>query len=104
MVEVVVRRAAPAVWAMVQSSHDRWETVVATDEGRSVTVERKLRLGVRALRTVTVDAVDQAHCRIEVTVEHVPGYAAALFRRQAAAEAREVAERLQATAERSRTL
>jgi hypothetical protein len=89
---------------MVQTAHDPWERVVATDEGRSVTIERKLRLGARAVRTVTVEAVDGGHCTLRVEVEHVPGYARALFRRQAAAEEREVADQLQATAERSRNL
>lgn len=104
MVEVVIRRSAPAVWAMLDGHRADWERVVDADEGRTVTVERKLRLGVRVLRTEAVEAVDGAHCRLRVDVVHVPGFARAVFRRQAATEEAAVAAEVQALAERSRDL
>jgi hypothetical protein len=104
MEDVVIERAAPAVWAMLEGNHHPSETVVETDPGRSVTVSRSLRLGVRAFRTETIEAVDAERCRLQVEVRHTPALARVLFRKHATAEEKAVVAEVTALAGRSRNL
>jgi hypothetical protein len=102
-VEVEIEQAAPAVWPILEQQHDGSE-VVAVDPGTAVTVQRRLRLGVRVERVETVEAVDEGRCRVRVEVAHHPGLARRLFRRHARAEEQDRAAEVKAKAERARHL